>query len=153
MGLFTEQEKAGLDALFGEAMSTFLMPLTVYQEAQKTIIASDPNWNPLTAYNQNVTSPVEYTPVSTTISGRILWDKKQDWAFITPGGPHQGAAMKLRDQTNQAVRLKVDFSGHSLLKTAKKVEIDGVMLDRITEPRPHGLFGTGYWTYFYERAN
>lgn len=150
MPFLTEAEKAAIFNDFNAAMSVYERPLTVYQEAQRTVIVSDPTFNPLEAWSQNSTN-IQNTPVFTTISGRIMWDKAQDWKFIKPGGLSD-AQYKIKDMTERAVRLKVGYSGYSLLKTAKKVEIDGVLLDRESLPRQHGPFGTGYWDFYFVRS-
>ena len=146
--LISDSEKALLLTDFQQVVDTFLRPLIVYQEAQRTVIISDPNYNPLDDWNQNNTD-IQNTPVYTTISGRILWDKQQEWKYVRPGDSPQ---LKTKDATNRAVRLKVDSSGYNLLKTAKKVEIDGVLLDQESQPRPHGLFDTNYYTFYFVRS-
>lgn len=149
--LLTDAEKASLMADFRSAIDTHTRALTVWQEAAHTVVVSNPDYNPYTAYNQNV-SDVTNTPVSSVISGRIMWDKDQNWRYLTPGGLHP-SELKVKDATNRACRLKVDASGHALLATAKKVEIDGVMLDRESEPRPHGLFSPDSWTFYFVRSS
>lgn len=149
MSYLTDAEKASITADFTEANSTWLRPLTVWQEAAKTVIVSNPDYNPYTSYNQNVTD-IQNTPISSVISGAILWDKMQDWPFMRVQGVE--AQMKVHAQTKRAVRLKTDASGYSLLSTCKLVEIDGVALTRDTEPRPHGLFGIDRYTFYFQRS-
>jgi hypothetical protein len=152
MGLLTDSEKATLFAQFDAAMSTFLRPLVVYQEPEKTVIISDPNYNPLEgAYNQNDTEVLN-TPIYTTINGRILYDKDQEWSYVKPYPGNDNGQLKVKDQTVRSVRIKTDYSGHSLLSTAKKIELDGYLFDIQSQPRPHGPFGTGYWTYYFVRS-
>lgn len=150
-GFLTDAEKASLQADFRSAIDTHTRALTVWQEAAHTVVVSDPDFNPYTAYNQNVAN-VTNTPVSSVISGRIMWDRQQEWAFLKPGGVHP-SEIKVKDATNRACRLKVDASGYALLATAKKVEIDGVMLDRESEPRPHGLFTPDSYTFYFVRSS
>lgn len=150
MSLLSDAEKASLSADFNQAVQTFVRPLIVYQEAQRTVIITNPNFNPIEAWNQNNTE-IQNTPVYSTISGRILWDKQQEWKYIRPPGG-DSAQIKAKDATNRAVRIKVDASGYNLLKDAKKVEVDGVLLDPDSQPRPHGLFDTNYYTFYYVRS-
>lgn len=153
MSLLTQAEKEALTADFDQyAASTWLNPLIVWQEPQRTIITEDLNYNPYTSYNQNSTT-VPVTPVATTISGRILWDKQQEWKFMTPyngRGANEGQ-IKTKDQTSRACRLKVDASGYTLLKDCKIVQIDGVQLVPESQPRPHGLFWATYYTFYFVR--
>ncbi len=153
MGYLSDAEKASISADYKVAMDTFMRPLSVYQEATHTVIVSDPNYNPYTAYNQNVTDILN-TPTLNLCSGRIMWDKQQEWKFLRPQGLSNSdvAQVKTKGQVTQAVRLKVDASGYALLATAKKVQIDGVMLDRESEPRPHGIFSPDAWTFYFVRS-
>lgn len=153
MSLLTDAEKASLQTDFQEAVSTFFRPLVIYQEAEKTVIVSDPNWNPIEAWNQNNTN-IQNTPVFSTVSGRILWDKQQEWKYLKPyaGQGTDQAQIKVKDQVTRSCRIKVDQSGYNLLATAKKVEVDGVMLDPESQPRPHGLFAPDFWTFYFVRS-
>lgn len=153
MSLLTDAEKAYIAADFQSAVSTFFRPLVIYQEAEKTVIVSDPKWNPIDAWNQNDTS-VQNTPVLSTVSGRIFWDKQQEWKYLKPyaGQGTDQAQIKVKDQVTRSCRVKVDQSGYNLLVTAKKVEVDGVMLDPESQPRPHGLFAPDFWTFYFVRS-
>lgn len=150
MSLLSDSDKASLAAVLQSGVQTWFRPLTVYQEAQRTVITADPNFNPIEAWNQNSTT-IQNTPVYTTISGAILWDKDQEWRFVSPGGAHP-SQLKVKDSTKRACRLKTDASGYALLSTAKKVEIDGVQMNMDTEARPHGLFGVDRYTYYFVRG-
>lgn len=156
MSLLTDAEKASLQADFRAAnFDTFMRPLIVWQEAAQTIITEDPNFNPYSAYNQNVTN-VQNTPVSVTISGLILWSKQQDWKFMKPGGglsAQDYAGIHAKDQTSQACRLKTDASGYAVLIGAKQVMIDGQALVPESNPRPGGLFSPDRWTFYYVRSS
>lgn len=150
MSLISDADKAALSAVLHSGVQTWFRPLTVWQEAQTTVIVSDPNWNPYTAYGQNQLD-VQNTPVTSIVSGAILWSKDQEWRFVSPGGVHP-SQLKVKDATKQACRLKVDDSGRALLSTAKKVRIDGVEMVPDTEPRPHGLFGVDRYTLYFVRG-
>lgn len=154
MSLLTDAEKNELRADFNEVVATFTRPLTVYQEPEKTVIVSDPNYNPYESFNQNDLD-ITNTPIANIIQGRILYDKNQEWSYVKMyGGQNAGeAAIKVKDSDNvRAVRVKVDPAGHALLSTAKKFEIDGLLFDKESEPRPHGLFGVDYYTYYFRRS-
>lgn len=148
MSLLSDAEKAALSADLSAATATWMRPLTVWQEAHKTVISSDPNWNPYTAYNQNATEVLN-TPVSTVISGAILWDRTQEYPFLKP---EIAAQIKVKNSVERACRVKVDASGHAVLMHCKQVEIDGEHMMRDTKPRPHGLFGVDLYTYYFVRA-
>ncbi len=151
--LIPDAEKTAMVADFQSAVNTWLRPLQVYQEAQTLVVNSDPNWNPLEAWNQNAPT-FQVTPVVSTVSGRILWNNQQDYEYATPyvgRGLNQGQ-IKVKDQTDQACRLKVDPSGYNLLLNAKQVQIDGVLMYPQSQPRPHGLFWPTYYTFYFVRT-
>lgn len=151
--LISDSDKTAYATAFQQNVDTWVRPLIVYQEPQKTVIISDPNYNPYEAYNQNNTE-IQNTPIFTTISGRILYDKDQEWSFMRPytnGGANE-AQIKVKNQSVRSVRLKVDISGFNLLQTAKKVEIDGQLFDLESLARPHGLFTPNYFTFYFVRS-
>lgn len=127
--------------------------LYVYQEATMTVIVSDPNWNPINGYNQNNTNITNVANYA-LISGRVLYDKQQEWAFFRPyvgRGPNEGQ-LKLKDQTTRSVRIKVDPTGYALLQNAKKVQVDGELFDLESIARPHGLFLPNFYTFYFVRS-
>ena len=137
---------------FQGAIDTFTRPFTIYQEATRTVIQADPNWNPY-SYSQTTTG-TQYTPNPVVISGRILYDKQQEWGFVRPyvgRGPNEGQ-LKIKDQTTRAVRIKVDASGASVLQLGKKFVIDGLNFDLESQQRPHGLFGAETYTFYFVRS-
>lgn len=149
--MLSDSEKNSLVTDFQGVVDTFVRPLIVYQEATHTVIISDPNYNPLEAYNQNNTD-ITNTPNYTTISGRVMYDKNQEWAFTKPYAGGNNAQLKVKDATKQSVRIKVDPSGYALLNTAKKVELDGNLFDLDSIARPHGLFAADYYTFYFVRS-
>lgn len=151
--LLTDAEKQAMAADFKNAVDTFVRPFTIYQEANRTVVITDPTYNPLEAYNQNNTE-IQNIPVFNTISGRIMYDKNQEWSFMRPyvsRGTDEGQ-LKVKDQTVRSVRLKVDYSGYMLLNTAKKTDIDGYLFDVQSIARPHGLFSPDYYTFYFVRS-
>lgn len=149
----TDAEKAALATDFNDVADTFLRAFTVYQEPQKTVIVTDPNWNPYQSFNQNATG-IRNTPIPNVISGRILYDKSQEWSFVRPfaGRGVDEGQLKVKDQVTRSVRIKVDASGAALLTTSKQVEIDGNRFTLESVPRPHGLFSPNYYTLYFVRS-
>lgn len=149
--LFTDSEKAALVNDFKQVVDTFLRPLKVYLEPTKIIVVSNPDYNPYDDASQNSTD-IQNVPVEHTIQGRILYDKNQEWSFINPKGSGGAEQLKLKDQTVRAVRVKVDADGYAILKDGKKFEIDGFLFNLESLPRPHGLFGVDYYTFYFVRS-
>ncbi len=153
MASLTDAEKAALTADFQSAgIDQWIRPLQIWQEAQQTVVVSNVNYTPLNAYNQNSTQ-ITNTPVVSNVSGRILWDKQQEWAYMKPfnGVGVDQAQLKVKDQVTRSCRLKIDPSGYNLLLNAKLVLIDGVQMVPESQPRPHGLFWPTHYTFYYVR--
>lgn len=152
--LLSDSEQQELRAAMTDLADTFVRPLLIYQEANRTGISTNLDYNPLESYNQNDTE-IPNTPVFSIVSGRILYDKMQEWSFMRPyvSRGTDEAQLKVKDQTTRAVRLKVDYSGYMLLNTAKKVEFDGYMYDVQSLPRPHSIIGLpDYYTFYFVRS-
>lgn len=151
--ILSSSEKAEMVSDFNKVVDVFVRPIYVYQEATMTVVITDPNYNPIDGYNQNnvnVTNVANYS----LISGRVLYDKQQEWAFVRPyvgRGPNEGQ-LKIKDQTTRSVRIKVDVTGYALLNTAKKVQVDGELFDLESIARPHGLFMPNYYTFYFVRS-
>jgi len=140
---------------FQNAIDTFaIQPITIWQAPQQTYIATDPNWNPFSQPQQNVTGDVQVTQIMNLISGRVLYDKQQEWGFVRPyvgRGPNEGQ-LKIKDQTTRSVRIKVDATGYALLsKAPKEVDIDGFAFFLESVARPHGLFLPNQYTFYFTR--
>ena len=151
--ILSDSDKAEITSALDNVVATTVRPLYVYQEAQQVVIVADPAYNPLDGYNQT-NQKVQNLANFTLISGRVLYDKQQEWAFVRPyvgRGPNEGQ-LKIKDQTTRSVRIKVDASGYALLNTAKKIQLDGLMFDRESVPRPHGLFTPNYYTLYFVRS-
>lgn len=151
--ILTDAQKAALVNDFKGVIDTFVRPLVVYQEASKTVIISNPNFNPIEQWSPNGTE-IQNTPVYSTISGRILYDKGQEDSFVRPY-PGRGVGegqIKVKDDVVRSMRLKVDLTGYRLIRDAKKVQVDGHLFDNESVARPHGLFGAETYTFYFVRS-
>ena len=137
---------------FQGVIDTFTRVFTVYQEPTRLVIATDPNYNPY-SFSQT-TGSIQYIPNPIQLSGRILYDKQQEWGFVRPyvgRGPNEGQ-LKIKDQTTRSVRIKVDASGAAILQAGKKFTIDGLNFDLESQQRPHGLFSAESFTFYFVRS-
>lgn len=136
---------------FQNAIDTSVRSFTIWQEATRTLINTSATFNPL-LYTANNTGILN-TPNFNTISGRVLYDKQQEYAFARPyvgRGPNEGQ-VKIKDQTTRSVRIKVDATGYALMNTCKEVDIDGFAFVLESVPRPHGLFVPNQYTFYFVR--
>src|SRR5215217_4519980 len=100
--IFTDQEKSELANLLHTVHDTFAREITVYQEGEKVLLSTDPNFNPL--YRRNTTN-VQVTPKKTVINARIQYGRDQEFDSVTD------AALDFQTKINFPigwVRIKVD---------------------------------------------
>lgn len=153
MSSLSDADKASLTADFQSVgIDQWGRALQIYQEARHTVVVSNVNYTPLNAYNQNSTQ-ITNTPTVSTVTGRILWDKQQEWDYVRPYTSRgtDEAQLKVKDQVTRACRVKVDPSGYNLLLNAKLLMIDGVQMIPQSQPRPHGLFWPTHYTFYFVR--
>ena len=139
---FTAAEKDYLSSFIDDIHDTWKREIVVYQEAEKTILSTDPNFNPI--FRRNITN-VEVEVSKSTIEARIYYGRNQEVAGINENG--------LDFQTKLGVpigwvRLKVDPDGYEVLKDAKRIEFDGKVFKPLSSNRPHGLFDVRYYTFY-----
>ncbi len=149
-GLLTDAQKAALGAQFSSMAQTFERNIVVYQEAEKTVVSSNPSFTRLNAANQNNTD-IENEPVLQTIPARILYGSKMTNEFAQLSHGDLDFQKKLK-MSEGIVRIKVRATYYNFFKDAKKVELDGQLFDVDTVERPHGLFNVDFYTFWLKRS-
>ena len=150
--LISDSDKDSMQSALLDVFDTFKRPLIVFQEPEKIIASTNPNFSRFGPRNQNVYEP-EVEPILTTIYAVILYEKQQEFPFSVPlqGGTSDESQIKVKYPEGQ-VRVKVDQSGFNIFKTAKLVELDGQNFQLDSTPRPHGLFTPSIYTFFLKRV-
>lgn len=120
---------------------TFAREITVYQEAEKVLISTDPNFNPIF---RRSSSNIQVTPKKSTIIARILYGKDQEVDSVNGIGVDFQTKVSLPIGW---VRLKVGKDGYEILKDCKRIEFDGRTFAPLSSNRPHGLFEIDYYTF------
>lgn len=155
MSYLSEDEKARLVADFDPFVKTFERPISISQDAQKIIISTNPDFNRFEANDlNNLTQNPENSPVSYIIPARILYEKQQPTPYsnLYVGGSSEDAQIKIKTQEGK-VRIKINASGTSLIRDAKLIVLDGTNFTFDGAPRQHGIFGTGYTTFYLKRES
>ncbi len=144
--LIDETDKADYQQALIDVFDSFKRPFTVYLEAQKVIINTNPNFSRFNLSNQN-SLDVPVTPQPQTIYGCILYDKKQQYPFMVGGDTQSKVKMADGD-----VRIKVSIDDAKTMMVSKQFQIDGFDFVVDTSPRPHGLFIPALYTFYLQRA-
>lgn len=147
--LISDTEKTDDQSQLMDLFDTFKRPFTVYLEAEKAIILTNPDYSRFGDNSQNNFNP-PVNPTPTTVYGTILYGKEQKYPFLTAGGT-DNASTKIRVAEGRT-RVKVDSDGYAILKNAKSFVIDEMSFKVVSTPRPHGLFTPMIYTFFLERT-
>lgn len=145
--LLSQAEKDALSAVIVNVAETFERPITIYKEAQQTVISSDPNYNRFNAADQNAGNTV--IPIRYSFPARILYGKKSSNPYMEPYLSKVDGKGQLKIRTpDEFVRIKIGPSGNAIMADSKRIEFDGTLFEVDSVVRPHGLFDVQYYTYY-----
>ena len=119
--LISTSERAALNSVIDDIHETFARNITVYKEASKVVIITDPNFNPLYDSGEGTTSYVN-TPVYKTFKARIQYEDdigKRYWSDA-----NMQSQIKV-DAIVGTVRLKISAEDYDYIKDAKRFDVDG----------------------------
>lgn len=140
---FNAQEKEALESVMQNMHDTFARSIFAYKESQKVIISTDPNFNYLYNNVKGVKQVLNKTRFK-AIQARIMYmDKQSEVSYDAD----VGAQIKVSHDIGE-VRIKLDAEGHEYFKDAKRVEIDGRLMFKVTDVKKHGLFSPKFFTYY-----
>ena len=142
--LISTSERAALNSVIDDIHETFARNITVYKEASKGVIITDPNFNPLYDTGEGATSYVN-TPVYKTFKARIQYEDdigKRYWSDA-----NMQSQIKV-DAIVGTVRLKISAEDYDYIKDAKRFDVDGKRYVLNSSFRPHGLFDNKYYTLY-----
>ena len=138
--------QSALESAVNNVFLTFMRPFTVYIEAQKAYLSTNPNMSRFGQHDQNVFHP-PVTPQPTVVYGTILYGNQQPWEYIEPATRTNYDQNKLRNSFG-TVRIKVDAAGYALMQNCKLIQLDGFEFKLESNARPHGLFTPQRYTFF-----
>lgn len=144
MSLISNNAKEKFGKVFDQIHETFQTPITVINKGEKTIVSSDPNYNPVYGNRPNQNS-FEYTKNTDTIYVRILYSQPDD---IKNPDLSNNDILKLLLNNNE-IRIKAKKEDYEkYFKNSTKIEVDGKTFKTSTSPKLHGLFDRNYVTIF-----
>jgi hypothetical protein len=140
---FNSEEKEILESVMQNMHDTFARSIFAYKESKKIIISTDPNFNYLYNNVKGVKQSLNKTQFK-AIKARIMYmDKQSEVSYDAD----VGAQIKVSHDIGE-VRIKLDTEGHDYLKDAKRIEIDGRLMFKVTDVKKHGLFSPKFFTYY-----
>lgn len=141
--LLSDSEKQEIDGAFGLLHTLFGRDVTYYKRPEEVSIQSSDEHNFLFGGAPDNTT-YETVTESGKFSARIQWGRKQDVGTLLDTN------IILQDGE---CRIKVDPSGHNVLRNVERIVIDGIICSRLYPARPHGIFTPNYYTYVLKRVD
>ncbi len=137
------EEKAQYEAVMQNMHETFARTIFAYKHSKKVIVSTDPNFNYLYNNVKGVSKTIRKTQFK-VLNARVLYmDKQTEVNFDA----EVNSQVKVSHDIGE-VRIKLDAEGNEYFKDAKRVEIDGRLMFKVTDVRKHGLFRPKFFTYY-----
>lgn len=141
--LFTAAQKAEYEAVMQQLHEEFSRSIFAYKDSKKVIISTDPNFNFLYNNVKGVSQTINKTQFR-VIPARVMYmDKQTEVNFDS----EVSSQIKVSHDIGE-VRVKLDAEGYEYFKDAKRVEIDGRLMFKVTDVKKHGLFTPKFFTYY-----
>lgn len=136
-------EKEAMEQVMQNMHETFARSIFAYKDSTKVIVSLDPNFNYLYNNVKGVKQTVNQTQFK-SIKARVLYMDKQREQNLDAQVSSQ---VKVAQDIGE-VRIKVDAEGYEYLSDAKRIEIDGRLMFKVTDVKKHGLFRPKFFTYY-----
>ena len=142
--LLTTAEKTTCNDAMDDLHDTFARNVTVYKDAVITV--STPNQSYNTIYgNAGATTPITYTPQSSTVSARILYGKNYPEDYFADSQSSSQLKIFLPEGK---VRMILKAADYSTVSQAKRIEFDSQRFAIDSDFRAHGVFGAQFYTIY-----
>lgn len=145
--LLSDLEKEALEQVIDNVHDTFKRKIIAYKEAKIIIMSTDPNFNSI--YQQS-TQQVAKEVIKREFEARIYYYRKSQERRAINATPEDHLAIQMSEGE---VRLKVKKEDYDFIKDVERIEFDGQLFRLASEPRPHSLFSTRYFSLTLKRVN
>ncbi len=142
--LITSSEKSALNSVMSDQHDTFARLITIYKRAKETVSAPSVSFNSVYG-NAGATTSVTYTPQSTQIYARIMYNKSFDEDYFSD--TEADSQLKIKMQEGK-IRLKIKANDYEVAKDALRLEFDNGVYFIDSDFRGHGLFDVQFYTFF-----
>ena len=146
--LVPDEMRDGIRAALEDVHETFSRDIVIFKRKTEAFVSSSSStYNALYARLKNEQKTLGKV-TQTTVKARIDYVDRQEKSTIS--GVNAQVNLSLPDGS---VRLKVDASGHSLLKKSTRVEIDNQLYELISDSSKTGPFSVQYYIMYFKRKD
>jgi hypothetical protein len=142
--LLTNAEKTTCNNAMNDLHDTFARDVSVYKDAVITVSTPSQSYNTIYG-NAGATTPISYTPQSSTVSARILYGRDYTSDFFASS--QSDSQLKIFLPEGQ-VRMIFKAADYSTVSQAKRIEFDSQKFAINSDFRAHGVFGVKFYTIF-----
>jgi len=142
--LLTDAEKTTCNNAMNDLHDTFARDVSVYKDAVITVSTPSQSYNTIYG-NAGATTPISYTPQSSTVSARILYGRDYTTDFFASS--QSDSQLKIFLPEGQ-VRMIFKAADYSTVSQAKRIEFDSQKFAINSDFRAHGVFGVKFYTIF-----
>ncbi len=142
--LLTTAEKTTCNDAMDDLHDTFARNVTVYKDAVITVSTPSQSYNTIYG-NAGATTPISYTPQSSTVSARVLYGRDYSTDFFASS--QSDSQLKIFLPEGQ-VRMIFKAADYSTVSQAKRIEFDSQKFAINSDLRAHGVFGVKFYTIF-----
>ena len=147
--LLTDAEKTTCNNAMNDLHDTFARDVTVYKDAVVTVSTPSQSYNTIYG-NAGATTPITYTPQSSTVSARILYGRDYSTDFFASS--QSDSQLKILLPEGQ-IRMIFKAADYSTVSEAKRIEFDSKKFAIYSDFRAHGVFGVKFYTIFLKSVN
>jgi hypothetical protein len=142
--LLTTAEKATCNNAMDDLHDTFARDVTVFKDATVTVSSPSQSYNTIYG-NAGATTPITYTPQSSTVSARLLYGKNYTDDYFASSQSQSQLKIYLPEGE---VRMIIKAADYSTLVEAKRIQFDNQKFAINSDFRAHGVFGVKFYTLY-----
>ena len=142
--LLTAAEKTTCNNAMDDLHDTFARDVTVYKDAIVTVSSPSQSYNTIYG-NAGATTPITYTPQSSTVSARLLYGKKYSEDYFASSQSDSQLKIFLAEGE---VRMIFKAADYAAVSEAKRIEFDSHKFAITSDFRAHGVFGVKFYTIY-----
>ena len=142
--LLTDAEKTTCNNAMDDLHDTFARDVTVYKDAIVTVSSPSQSYNTIYG-NAGATTPITYTPQSSTVSARLLYGKNYTEDYFASSQSDSQLKIFLPEGE---VRMIFKAADYTTVSQAKRIEFDSQKFAIDSDFRAHGVFGVKFYTIY-----
>ena len=142
--LLTTAEKATCNNAMDDLHDTFARDVIVFKDATVTVSSPSQSYNTIYG-NAGATTPITYTPQSSTVSARLLYGKNYTDDYFANSQSNSQLKIFLPEGE---VRMIFKADDYATVSEAKRIEFDSQKFAIDSDFRAHGVFGVKFYTIY-----